>query len=138
MQALVGRSKWVLPEERYDTIDRAGDSRRGTEKQTLGVAPYRNEKQSRTRLFTLATPNTDFVVAQGSHPEAFTDEVWFGFERVLGAGLEEAQEVLHNGGGCVVAVKVYKLFAVCRGCVNEGRLLCVVDEVAGVDAWFRR
>jgi len=33
----------------------------------------------------------------------------------------------------VVAVKVDELLAVGRGGVKEGGLLCVVDEVAGID-----
>jgi hypothetical protein len=35
----------------------------------------------------------------------------------------------------VVSVKVYKSFAVDWWGINEGRLLSVVDEVAGVNTW---
>lgn len=60
----------------------------------------------------------------------------FDVEGVFGAGFEEAEEVLDNGGGGVVAVKVDEAFAVGGWGVDEGGLLGVVDEVAGVYAWW--
>lgn len=76
-------------------------------------------------------------VTERSQPKTFAENVGFGLERIFGAGLEQTQEVLDNSGGRVVAVKVDEAFAVDWRCINECRLLRVVDEVTGVNAcWW--
>lgn len=60
----------------------------------------------------------------------------FDVEGVFGAGFEKAEEVLDDGGGGVVAVKVDEAFAVGGWGVDEGGLLGVVDEVTGVNTWW--
>lgn len=60
--------------------------------------------------------------------------MWFNFERVFGAGLEETEEVLDDGGGSVVAVEVDKTLSIHWWCVNECGLLRIIDEIASVDA----
>lgn len=57
----------------------------------------------------------------------------FDLEGVLGAGLEKAKEVFDNRGRHVIAVKVDEALAINWGCVNEWRLLRIVNEIAGVD-----
>jgi hypothetical protein len=59
--------------------------------------------------------------------------VWFDLEGVLGAGLEKAKEVLDNGGRHVIAVKVDEALTINWWCVNEWRLLRIVNEIASVD-----
>jgi hypothetical protein len=61
--------------------------------------------------------------------------VRFDFERVFGAGFEEAKEVFDNRGGGVMTLEVYEALAIDEGAVDEGGLLGVVDQIAGVDAW---
>jgi hypothetical protein len=61
--------------------------------------------------------------------------VGFDFEVVLGAGFEEAEEVLDDRGGGVMAFKVYEAFTINGWSINEGRLLGVIDQIACVDAW---
>lgn len=73
-------------------------------------------------------------VAKRSQPKTFAKNVGFDLEGVLGACLKETEKVLDDGGSCVVAVEVDEAFPVNGGCVDECRLLCVVDEVPGVNA----
>lgn len=84
----------------------------------------------------MAAASRDFLVTEGSEPETFAEDVRFDVEGVFGAGFEEAKEVLDDGGGGVVAVKVDEAFAVGGWGVDEGGLLGVVDEVTGVNAWW--
>jgi hypothetical protein len=86
------------------------------------------------RSFTASTALRNLLVAQRSQPETFADNVRFHFERVFGTGFEEAEQVLDDGGGGVVAVEVYEAFAVDGWGVDECGLLGVVDEVAGIYA----
>lgn len=85
--------------------------------------------------FTLATALRDFFVTERSQPETFADYVWFNLERVFRTGFEETQQVFDNGSGCVVSVKVDKSFAINHRCIDERRLLGIVDEVASVNTW---
>jgi hypothetical protein len=86
------------------------------------------------RSFTAPTTLRNLLVAQRSQPETFADNVRFHFERVFGAGFEEAEQVLDDGGRGVVAVEIHETFAVDGWGMDECGLLGVVDEIAGVYA----
>lgn len=86
------------------------------------------------RLFVLAAAPSDVLVAERGDPEAFADDGGFDVEGVFRTGLEEAQEAFDNGGSRVVALKIYKFFAVGWRRVDEERLLRVVDEISCVYA----
>jgi hypothetical protein len=60
--------------------------------------------------------------------------VRFHLEGVLGAGLEETEEVLDNRRGRVVSFEIHKSFAIDWRGIDEGWLLRVVDKIARVDA----
>lgn len=83
---------------------------------------------------TPATALANLFVAKRSQPEAFAENVRFDLEGILGAGFEKAKQVLDNSGSRVIAVKVDEALAINRGCVDEGGLLRIVNEIAGVDA----
>lgn len=86
------------------------------------------------RSFTESATFADFIISQRCQPEAFADYVRFDFKCVLGASFEEAEEVLDNRGGSVMALKVYEAFAVDGWGIDEGRLLSVIYQIAGIDA----
>lgn len=87
------------------------------------------------RLFVLATALRDLVVAEGSHPEVFADDVGLDVECVSGTCLEEAQKTFDNRGGRMMSFEVDQSFSSCRGCIDKCRLLRVVDQISCVYAY---
>ena len=83
---------------------------------------------------TLSTAPMYLFVAKRSQPEAFAENVRFDLEGVLGACLEQTEKVFDNGGRRVVAVQVDEALAINWRCIDECRLLRVIDEIAGVNA----
>lgn len=122
-------AKWVL-------ATRWKKKRRKDPKPEIQPAQTRRRKKAGSQgisSFTLATAPGNLFVAKRSQPEAFAENVRFDLEGVLGAGLEKAKEVFDNRGRHVIAVKVDEALAINWGCVNEWRLLRIVNEIAGVD-----
>jgi len=94
-------------------------------------------------LLEFPAPSSNLSVIERSHPQAFGNDSRIRPKLVLRARLEQPQQALDDARGGVVALKVdqgLRLFAAvegdglrCRG--DESRLLRVVDEIAGVDAY---